>query len=219
MKRLLMAVLLLGITGTAWAQASSVTQQPAGGSSSRVYIGAVGGVTLGNVTASTYGGEFGYRFGVAFELFAEGGRMTDVTSSATADAAAAIGNYLGTLGQGTASWTVVSPANYGAVGARYLFLAGAVVPYVAVSMGVANLEHDTTYSLNGTDVTGSLPSLGVQLGDDLDGTTNNFLLTAGGGVRIPLGPIQLDIGARYGRIFSDPGTDTFRVYAGAGFRF
>jgi len=218
MKRLLVAVLLLGVTGTAWGQASSVTQQPAGGSSSRVYIGAVGGVTLGHVTASTYGGEFGYKW-IAFELFAEGGRMTDVTSSATADAAAAIGNYLGTLGLGEASWTVSSPANYGAVGARYLFLAGAIVPYVAVSMGVANLEHDTAYSLNGSDVTESLPSLGVQLGDDLDGTTNNLLLTAGGGLRISLGPLQLDVGARYGRIFSDPGTDTFRVYAGAGFRF
>jgi len=36
---------------------------------------------------------------------------------------------------------------------------------------------------------------------------------------VPIGALQLDFGVRYGRIFTDPGADTFRVYGGAGFRF
>jgi hypothetical protein len=220
MKRLLITIVLLGIAGTAWAQASSVTQQPAAGRSSRIYVEGGAGVTLGTVTSSTFGGEVGFRFGGRLEAFGEFGRMTDITDSATLDAAAVIGDWLGTLGQGAATWTVTSPTNYGAAGVRFLFSSGGKVePYAAVTMGVANVERTTTYALNGTDVTGSLPSLGVTLGEDLSGKTNNFLLTAGGGVRISAGAVFIDAGARYGRIFTDAGTDTIRIYAGAGFRF
>jgi hypothetical protein len=220
MKRLLITIALLGIAGTAWAQASSVTQQPAAGNSSRIYVEGAAGVTFGNVTSSTFGGEVGFRFGEKLEVFGEAGRMTDITDSATADAAATIGNWLGTLGKGASSWTVTSPTNYGAGGVRFLFSSGGrVEPYAAVTLGVANVERKTTYSLNGTDVTGSLPSYGVTLGQDLSGKTNNFLVTVGGGVRIAAGAAFIDAGARYGRIFTDAGTDTFRVYGGVGFRF
>jgi hypothetical protein len=219
MKRLLMTIVLLGMTTAAWAQASSVTQQPAGSNAPRFYVAGVGGVTFGNVTSSTFGGEFGMKFGSSLEFFAEGGRMTDVTSSDTQAAADTIGGFLNTLGKGTATWTVTSPTNYGAAGVRYLFGAGSVQPYVAVTAGVANVERKTVYTVNGTDITGSLESLGVKLGQDLAGKTNNFLVTAGGGVRMPLGAVMVDVGVRYGRIFTDPGTDTFRIYAGAGFRF
>jgi hypothetical protein len=219
MKRVLMTIVLLGITSAAWAQASSVTQQPAGSTTSRIFVGGVGGVTFGNVTSSTYGGEVGFKLGDSLEIFGEVGRMTDVTGSATADAAAAVGNYLNTLGKGAVTWTVESPANYGAAGVRYLFGSSRIQPYVAATVGVANVERNTTYMLNGTDATASLPSIGVQLGQDLAGKTNNLLVTAGGGVRIPFGAVLVDVGARYGRIFTDPGTDTFRIYAGVGFRF
>ncbi len=220
MKRFLMTVVLLGMTSTVWAQASSMTQQAGSGDSPRIYVGAVVGVTFGNVTSSTFGGEVGFRIGSNLEIFGEGGRMTDVTSSTTESAAQSVADWLGTLGKGAATFSAATPVNYGAFGARYLFsLSSSVEPYVAMSLGVANVEHNTTFTLNGTDVTESLPFLGVQLGADLSGRSNEFLLTAGGGVRVPVGPALLDAGIRYGRIFSDPGIDTFRLYAGAGFRF
>jgi hypothetical protein len=218
MKRLLMAVVLLGITGTAWAQASSMTNQ-AGTLSSRIHVGAVGGVTFGNVTSSAFGGEIGYRIGESMEVFVEAGRMTDVTSSGAVDAAATIGGFLGKLGQGAATWELKSPANFGAFGVRVLFSSGGITPYAAVSVGAANLERKSTFALGGKDVTASLSTLGVQLGKDLLGKSNYMLVTAGGGLRVPMGGAQLDLGLRYGRIFSDPGTDTFRAYAGLGFRF
>ena len=49
--------------------------------------------------------------------------------------------------------------------------------------------------------------------------TNSFLFTAGAGVRGAFGPCQADLGLRYGRIFSDPGTNTIRLYVGVGYRF
>jgi hypothetical protein len=207
------------MSGTAWAQATSMTQQPAQVGPKRIFVGATGGVTLGNTTGGAFGGEVGFRFGDSVEFFGEGGRMTDVTTSDTEGAAQAVVDYLNTLGQGTASYSAETPVNYGAVGLRYLFLAGPTEPYVAVSVGVANVERNTAFSLNGSDVTGQLPSLGVALGEDLSGRTNNLLTTVGGGVRIPLGSVIVDVGARYGRIFTDPGIDTFRVYAGVGFAF
>jgi hypothetical protein len=218
MKRLLLSIVLLGVTGTAWAQASSMTQQTSA-PPSRIYASAVVGATFANVTSSMFGGEVGLRIGDSMEVFAEAGRMTDVTSKDTADGAALIGAALGTLGKGTASWTVTSPVNYGAGGIRYLFSRGSLEPYVALTVGVANVEHKSTFALNGTDVTATLSTLGVRLGADLGGRTNSMIFSAGGGVRKPLGALVVDVGVRYGRIFSDPATDTFRVYGGLGFRF
>ncbi len=219
MKRLLMTIVLLGMTSTVWAQASSVTQQAASAGEQRFYVTGNAGVTFGNTTSSTFGGEFGMKIGDSLELFGEGGRMTDVTSSGMQSSAATIGNWLGSLGQGAATWNVETPANFGAAGLRYVFPAGSVQPYVATSIGMANVERKTTFALNGSDVTGSLPSLGVSLGEDLSGRSNEFLFTAGGGVRLPLGAVLVDVGARYGRIFGNPGFDTFRLYFAAGVRF
>jgi len=221
MKRLMMAIVLLGVASTVWAQASSVTRPAAAGSGeSKFYLSGLAGVTFGNTTSSTFGGEFGMKFGDSFEVFGEAGRMTDVTTSDSDAAAATIGGYLATLGKGTPTWTVKTPVNYGAVGVRYLFPhAGRMEPYLAVSLGGANVEKKTTFALNGTDITGSLSGFGVTLGTDLAGRTNNFMATAGGGVRLLFGSVLADVGIRYGRIFSDPGTDTFRLYFGAGYKF
>lgn len=224
MKRLLIAIVMLGVAGSAWAQATPATQ-PASAyqpyDESRGYVAGMIGVTFGNKTSSIFGAEVGMKVGEIFEIFAEGGRMTDVTTSGTDAAAAAMGGYLGTLGKGSAIWSVKTPANYGAVGARYLFpMFGHFEPYVAMTVGVANVEKKTSFALNGTDVTGSLPSLGVQLGSDLNGRANKLLLTFGGGLRVPFGRLLLDIGGRYGRIFTDPqGTNLLRLSAGVGFKF
>jgi opacity protein-like surface antigen len=147
--------------------------------------------------------------------------MTNVTTSGTETAAATIGSYLGTLGKGSATWSVKTPANYVAVGARYLFpMSGKFEPYAAATLGIANVSKQVTFSLNGADVSGSLPSLGVQLGKDLDGKTNNALFMLGGGVRMPFGAVVADVGVRYGRIFTAPaGTNLFRLHAAVGYRF
>jgi hypothetical protein len=224
MNRLLIAIVLIGMAGSAWAQttpAPQAAQTYKPYDESRFYVAGMAGVTFGNKTSSTFGVEAGMKMGDILEVFAEGGRMTDVTTGGTDTAAAAIGSFLGTLGRGSATWSVKTPANYGAIGARYLFPAsGKFEPYVAATVGIANVDKQVAFALNGSDVTGSLPSLGVQLGKDLAGKTNNALFMLGGGVRMPFGAVLVDVGARYGRIFTDPaGTNLFRLTAAVGYRF
>jgi len=224
MKRLLIAIVLLGVAGSAWAQATPATQAApayAPYDESRGYVAGTIGVTFGNRTSSTFGVEGGMKVGEVFEIFAELGRMTDVTTSGTDTAAAVTGAWLGTLGKGSVTWSVKTPANYGAVGARYLFpMFGRFEPYVAMTVGVANVDKQASFALNGADVTGSLPALGVQLGSDLYGQGNKVLFTLGGGVRVPFGRLLVDAGGRYCRIFTDPqGTNVLRFSAGVGFKF
>jgi hypothetical protein len=224
MKRLLIAIVLLGIAGSVWAQttpAPQAAQTYKPYDESKFYVAGMAGVTFGNKTSSTFGVEAGMKVGDILEVFAEGGRMTDVTTSGTDTAAATIGSFLGTQGKGSATWTVKTPANYVAIGARYLFpMFGNFEPYAAMTLGIANVSKQASFALNGADVTGSLSSLNVQLGKDLDGKTNNALFTLGGGVRMPFGAVLVDVGARYGRIFTAPeGTNLFRLHAGVGFRF
>lgn len=225
MKRLLIAIVLMGVAGGAWAQTTTPatpTHQPYQGyDETRVYVGAIVGATFGNKTGTVFGAEAGIKFMDTFEIFVEGGRMTDVTTSGTQDAANKIGSFLSSLGKGTATWSVTTPINYGAVGGRYLFfVSDKIEPYVAVSVGMANVERKASFSLNGSDVTGSLSSYNVQLGTDLSGKSNKFMTTLGGGVRITVNRVLIDGGVRYGRIFTSPeGTNVFRIHIGAGYKF
>jgi hypothetical protein len=227
MKRILMAVVLLGVAGSAWAQATPAPPAPAAAQAykpydeSKFYVAGMAGVTFGNKTSSLFGAEAGMKVGDILEVFAEGGRMTDVTTSGTEAAAVALSTWLGTQGKGSATWTVKTPATYVAIGARYLFpMSGRFEPYAAMTVGLANVSKEASFAVNGADVTGSLQSLNVQLGRDLDGKTNNALLTLGGGVKMPFGPVIVDAGARYARIFTNPtGTNLIRLQAAVGYRF
>ena len=218
MKRFLVSIVLLGFAGSAWAQGTAAKPQPAT-DDSRGYVAVVGGGTYWQTGGALFGGEAGLRITDSLEVFVEGGRMTDVTNKSTKDAAVLINNYIGSLGRGAAGYEVKSPVNYGAVGARYLLGSGDWHPYVALSVGGANIERKTTFSLGGSDITGGLTAVNVQLGKDLAGKSNKGLITAGAGVRMPVGGLLLDLGARYGRIFTDPGTNLLRVSAAVAYRF
>ncbi len=227
MKRLLLAIGLLGLAGSAWAQTPPVA--PAGQpdtqryDESRIYASVNVGGSFGNKTSSVFGAEVGLKVNDMFEVFAEGGRMTDVSTSGSDTAASIITTYLASLGMGSATGSVTTPANYAAVGVRYLFpLTNGFEPYVAASVGAANVEKKATFTVNGTDVTSalSLPPYSVQLGEDLSGKANKAMFTIGGGVRRPFGRILVDIGARYGRIFTNPeGTNFFRAFGAVGYLF
>ncbi len=221
MKRLLIAVVLLGVAGSAWAQAQKPST--AGPSDYKYYVSFGGGGNFGDQSSGTFGGEAGYRLKSKIEIFIEAGRLADVSTGAMKDAASTITTYLNSLGIGTASSTLKTPANYGAVGVRYLFDTGSrYVPYVAATVGGANVNKETTFSVNGADVTAALPNppYGVTLGQDLSGRTNKALITAGAGVRVPFGRLFVDVNVRYGRIFTaGTGTNTTRLVGAIGYRF
>ena len=97
-------------------------------------------------------------------------------------------------------------------------------PYLTIGGGVAAVRAKTEFAVNGTTVPAE--SLGILLGDDLNGHVNKGLLTIGGGVTYELMKRYFVDGTyRYGRIFksnaidSDEGINTNRLQIGFGVRF
>ena len=104
-------------------------------------------------------------------------------------------------------------------------MAAHVTPYILAAVGVANVNTEVEFSVNGTTVDPA--ARGVQLGGDLSGTQNKTIFVLGFGVNVPFKTRYFaDLGYRYGQIF--PKTDNFetdtaiptqRVILGVGVRF
>jgi opacity protein-like surface antigen len=96
-------------------------------------------------------------------------------------------------------------------------------PYVLGGFGAASVKHDVTFTVGGTDVTGSLGSAPyyATLGSDLVGTATKPMLEIGGGVNYrTVAWLRIDLGYRYARIFTDTaGTNVNRAGIGIGVSF
>ena len=125
------------------------------------------------------------------------------------------------LGQG-ATFEASQPTNYFDIGFWYKFpTTGKYQPYAGIGLGSAGVTRETKFFVNGTDITGQLASMGVQLGGDLQGSERGFLFTVGGGARIGLtGQLFADVSYRYGHVsISDGGVNTNRIQFGIGTHF
>jgi hypothetical protein len=205
-------------TGTASAQSS--TADP-GKFAAAFTVGA----TLGNKSSSSFGGEVDYKLGTEWEAFVEFGRMRNVASGDTDDRAGIAADAIG------ASVSVASKATYVDAGVKYLFLPifGDYQPYATLGFGVARVTQDVVFSVNGTALSESqlLDQYGLQLGNDLAGSTTKPMFLIGAGVsRNFKGRYYFDASYRYGRIFArtgaiddDSGINTQRFQIGAGIRF
>jgi opacity protein-like surface antigen len=188
----------------------------------RWYVELTGGPTLGHKSDSSIGGELGYGWTDERQLFVEVGRMGNVATSALDARAQIIGRAIG------ASVSTVQRAIYFDAGLKYrLAPRGRWRPYGVFGLGAARVKTQTSFSVNGNDVTNQLDQFGVQLGNDLFGSLTKFFLTVGVGANVPFGKRYLaDLSYRYGRIFArtgaieaDSGVNTQRVQAGIGIRF
>jgi opacity protein-like surface antigen len=204
------------VTGTASAQSA-----PEPGA---IAVAFTVGATLGNKSSSSFGGEVDYKLGTEWEAFVEFGRMANVASGATDDRANLIANAIG------ASASVASKATYFDAGVKYLFVPFRQVyqPYATLGFGFARVAQDVVFSVDGNELseTQLLDQYGVQLGNDLAGSTTRPLFLIGAGVsRDFLGRYYVDLSYRYGRIFAsgaiedDEGLNTQRVQVGVGIRF
>jgi hypothetical protein len=183
---------------------------PATASAQNAQVQGFGGLTFGDVTeSSTFGGGVAAPLSDNVEIIGEFGRITDLTPS-----------LLGTVVDFTPFDLRVS-AWYGEAGVRLIGSPHRTVrPYVEATGGVARMS--TTFSGVGNRAD---PIIDAALG--LFGRTEP-LLGAGGGVVIQGGPVFLDLGYRYKRMFSggslqsvltggDVGVNNVRV--GFGVRF
>ncbi len=188
---------------------------------SRGYAEGVAQSAFGNVTSQSYGAEIGVTVASGLQVFVEGGQTRDVATTALSSAAQVIANALGQTQPGV-TYGVKQPVTFGAAGLKYLFqIDSQLQPYVMAGGGIAKVKQDVTFAVNGSDVTSTLPQLGVVLGSDLSGSATKPMLTLGGGVMWPLWQhVVLDFQYRYGRIFADEqGINVNRAGVGVGVRF
>lgn len=222
MKRFAMflAVALACGTGVARAQTSATTSQGRVSGDERVYLEATGGATFGHKAGGSFGAEGGYFWTDALGVFGEVGEMTNVTTS---DVEA----HAGALAPLGITADVKVKATYFDAGLIYrVQTGGRTLPYVSVGFGAARVDNGSIkFSRNGSDVTGSLPDLGVQLGGDLSGTYTKAFIAVGVGVRFGIGPRLIgDASYRYGRVGKNSASEldpinTNRLQFGVGVRF
>ncbi|HET7218370.1 MAG TPA: outer membrane beta-barrel protein [Vicinamibacterales bacterium] len=155
---------------------------PAAARAQNAQIQGFGGLTFGDVTSSTtFGGGIAVPLGDNLQVIAEGGRMTDVLPS---------------LPAALIDFTPIDfgvSAYYGEAGIRVLAPSHrAVRPYGEATAGFARLRG----TLDGTGVDG-IVNTALGLFD-----RNEPMLGVGGGVIVQGGPVFVDLGYRYKKIYA-----------------
>jgi opacity protein-like surface antigen len=183
------------------------------------------GVTFGNQSSGSIGGEFDYKIGTEWEVFFEAGQMRNVAPGFIDDRAQIIASAIG------ASASVAQRATFYDAGVKYLFVpfGGGYQPYAGLGFGAAHVSNDVVFSVGGADLSEDqlLNQYGVQLGNDLaGGSTKPLFLVALGVSRDFARRYFLDLSYRYGLIFAktdkiedDEKTNTQRLQLGFGVRF
>lgn len=191
-------------------------QEPAKG-----YIEGVAQSTFGNVTSQSYGVEGGFSIASRLQIFGEVAHANDTATASLATSAQVIAGALSQT-QSNVGYNAEQPTTFGIGGIRFLFPVSAKIePYVRVGAGVASVQKNVTYTVNGTDVTGNLPQYGIVLGTDLSGTETKMMLDFGGGVSWAVWQkLVVDLQYRYGHVFTgDEGLNISRAGIGIGIRF
>ena len=191
-------------------------QEPAKG-----YIEGVAQSTFGNVTSQSYGVEGGFSIASRLQIFGEVAHANDTATVSLATSAQVIAGALSQT-QSNVGYNAEQPTTFGLGGIRFLFPVSAKIePYVRVGAGVASIQKNVTYTVNGTDVTGNLSQYAIVLGTDLSGTETKMMLDFGGGVSWAVWQkLVVDLQYRYGHVFTDDeGINISRAGIGIGIRF
>ena len=170
------------------------------------------GFTVGSEVGALFGGEAGFSSNT-FDIYFEGGKMLNTKSSEMDAAAATIAGALGATFEAKLVKATLPRAA--------LITTGRYQPYAGIGLGSAGVTRETKFFVDGTDITGQLPQMGVTLGGDLQGDERGFLFTIGGGARFGLtGKVFADVSYRYGHVsLSDESVNTNRIQFGIGAHF
>jgi len=185
------------------------------------YVGGLFGIGAVQNVAPVINAEAGFRFRHGFDVIGEVGWAQDVVTRRQSDLTAKVATYLQTTQGKPATSDVEAPAFFGLVGVRYVWdLQGSFHPYVLGEIGGATVEYKPTFTLDGVDVTGSLPSYGVTLGSDIKSKQSKFAYGAGVGVWWTRGQWYADGTVRYLGIQTESqATNVIRAQVGIGVRF
>jgi len=210
----------LAVGMLALASAASA-QTPANASDAdRGYVEGVLQSAFGNVTSQSFGAELGFTLRPNIQLFGEVGKVRDAATASIGVAAQTIAGALSQT-QANVAFQVKQPVTFGVAGLKFVVpTTGALRPYALAGGGVASVTQDVAFTVGGTDVTTSLPQLGVTLGSDLSGTFTKPMIVLGAGVVWPWQRLVVDLQYRFGRIFAeDDGINVSRAGIGIGVRF
>ena len=218
MKHLVMMALvavLVGV-GTVHAQTPNAPAFPGVG-----YAEVTFGPTFGHKSGGSVGAEAGYFLeALGFGVFAEGGRMSNIATSQIDVKAQRIASEI------NATFQAKQPATYfdGGVVKRFSTVHH-LKPYALVGIGGASVTNKVSFAVGGSDVTGQLTALGVQIGGDLSGSYTKLFVTVGAGAHMTLMDRWIaDLSYRFGRVganstFEYKAFNTNRLQFGVGTKF
>ena len=202
--------------------ADAQTGSAATGAAEKGYVEVVAQSAFGNVTSQSYGLELGFTVASTLQVFAEIGQTRNVAPAILGTRAQLMATALAQTQAGV-GFSAKEPVTFGAAGVKYLIpVAGSkAVPYVLGGFGMARVKTDVVFTAGGTDVTSTLPQLGIVLGTDLSGDSTKAMLVLGGGVTYPVWrQVGVDFQFRFGRIFAEEqAINVSRAGIGIGVRF
>ena len=205
--------LAVAMIGVALLMAPRLAAAQTSAPDARIYAGGLAGVTFGSETGAIFGGRVGFRVARNLHVFAEVGRITDVTPKELSDQ---IDEALEVVPDDIAlTFEVKVPSTYFIGGARWSQTRGRFGPFVEGGIGVGHLTLDATLIVDGVDLSNDLREL---IGDN-DSMTK-VLFAFGGGVNITVTPIiSVDTGYRFTYIATeDPSVKCSAVYGMVNFR-
>jgi len=219
MNRLIAGVIGVGLL---WAApAGAQTTGPAGPAVETFYGGIFGGAGVVHKWGGTAGVEAGFRVRRNLDIIGEGAWVQNAVTADRSDSLRPLVEFL-EITQGTsAAASVEAPTRMGAAGLRWVFERdGALRPYVLATAGRASVEHKTSFTVGGTDVTATIASYGITLGSDLSGSETAWTYGGGAGVLYVANRWYMDAGVRLTSIqLERASTNIWRAALGVGLRY
>jgi hypothetical protein len=166
--------------------------------------------------APIFGGGISVNVAPNVQIVGEIGRMNNVLPNELQDQLDEMVEFLESLTRVPITIDVEVPAFYATGGARFLIpTVGRARPYVEAQGGVARITLDLEATAAGIDISDEVLE---EVGDDSE---TKFMLSLAGGIAIQMvETVDLELGYRYGRIFTDdPALNVNAVFAGVAFRF
>lgn len=185
------------------------------------YAGLFAGAGVVHKWGGTAGIEAGIRVRPKLDIIGEAGWVQNAVTKDRAASVQPIVSFLELTQGKPASAKVEAPAIFGSAGLRWVFeREGAWRPYVLGTVGVARVKHQTTFALDGVDITGAIESYGVTVGLDLEGQETALMIGAGTGLLYVRNRWYADASIRFNSIqLEGSATKLWRAAIGVGFRY
>lgn len=213
-------VVMAALAAAVPASAQTAGAVPEGPIVNSWYVGVNTGVAVVEKFGAVAGLEGGLRVWKNLDLVGELLMVGNAVTRKQLDQVGQIATAISQSQNANASGGIKVPVKFGGVGARWVFESGRVRPYVIVLVGGARVERKPSFSLNGSDITGSIAQYGVTLGDDVIGKFGQMGTSGGLGMVMGFGTWYFDGGVRMLRVSGSGATANIaQVVLGGGYRF